>query len=578
MPAGNDQLLSHSWQQVPEADRASIFPVVRKIDTLSSNSYLISTPDAIILIDPGGLPEQAEQLASVIGEIRREQDRPVFVFLTHAHIDHFIGSQEVPAFAHPETVIFAAHESGAGILGRGDGGLTQADLLGVKVLPMTIGFPLLTADRSGQAGVLVDLRLANGAAVTVTDDRIEAGGVALPRERIAFGAGPALEILHTPGHSPDSICLRMGGLLFIGDILFAANPGIAGLRGWDQEALIRSLDGILAILCGGGVSYVCPGHGRVLPARDAVRVLSAVRTDALALANIAELNRERAAQAAAFAEDCMEQVNELFTVMAGRLYYVSYVMEELGETGEAERMDALIHSGTIDELLEAFTDFAEEHHRSRQVSIHLALKAAQVMMKLERSFRKDEISHIIDPTLVQRAGRLLSDYTTMMRGFSPPGEVSECDIVALVGALVTGLSVPSRSDEEVFASTDDDAAFVQILLARIGARPLLEDVAFSMEPLQGPLMASVDRDHLTDLLTYILEDLVGTGADHVVMNIRHSGRNIVLTVSGESGLLPTAEQRKTFRFLQGLCRRAGGSLEYKGEAETRQFVITIGPA
>src|SRR5208337_774913 len=321
------------------------------------------------------------------------------------------------------------------------------------------------------------------------------------------------------------ICLRLGGLLFIGDILFAANPGVAGMRGWDQAALIRSLDGILALLSGGGVSYVCPGHGRVIPLDDAIRVLSAVRTDALALANIAELNRDRAVQTAAFAEDCMEQVNELFTVMAGRLSYVSYVMEELGESDVAGRMESLINSDTIDELLKAFSDFAEEHHRHNRVPVHLALKAAQVVMKLERAFRKDELSPIIDPTLVQRAGRLLSDYTTMMRGFSPPGELSGCDIIALVEALVTGLSVSSCSDEEVFNSADDDAAFMQILLARIGTRPLLEDVAFSMEPMQGPLMASIDRDHFTDVLTYILEDLVGTGADHITITVQRDGRN-----------------------------------------------------
>ena len=120
-------------------------------------------------------------------------------------------------------------------------------------------------------------------------------------------------------------------------------------------------------------------------------------------------------------------------------------MEELGESDVAGRMESLINSDTIDELLKAFSDFAEEHHRDNRVPVHLALKAAQVVMKLERAFRKDELSHIIDPTLVQRAGRLLSDYTTMMRGFSPPGELSGCDIIALVEALVTGLSVSSCS-------------------------------------------------------------------------------------------------------------------------------------
>ena len=200
---------------------------------------------------------------------------------------------------------------------------------------------------------------------------------------------------------------------------------------------------MLALMDGGGITTVCPGHGRVVTAPDAARMLSAVRTDARALSDIAELNRERAEQAAAFAEDCMEQVNELFTIMAGRLYYVSYVMDELGESDMADRMGALIPGDAIDELLEAFTAFAEEHHRGEHVSIHLALKAGQVIAKLERTrSKRTNWSHIIDPTLVDRAGRLLSDYTTMFRGFNPPGELSECDLVPVIEAIVTGLSVP----------------------------------------------------------------------------------------------------------------------------------------
>ena len=76
MPGGNDTLTPLVWQPVPGADGARIYPLIRKIDTISSNSYLIATPDVLILIDPGGLAEQAEQLALVIGECRREQDRP----------------------------------------------------------------------------------------------------------------------------------------------------------------------------------------------------------------------------------------------------------------------------------------------------------------------------------------------------------------------------------------------------------------------------------------------------------------------------------------------------------------------
>jgi len=573
LPGGSDTLLPLVWQPVPGTGSARIYPLIRKIDTVSSNSYLIATPDVLILIDPGGLPEQAEQLSQVIGECRRERDRPVFVFLTHAHIDHFIGVVGVPAFACPETAVFAVQEQGAEALERGDAKLTQAEMLGKSLAPMKIALPLFPRAWEVNCDIPVSMAFPNGATITITYDRSGTVG-GLPHGRLEFGSGPALDIYHTPGHSPDSVCLRMGGLFFIGDILFAANPGIAGMYGWDQVALVQSLDRMLTRIDGGGITTVCPGHGRVVTATDAARMLSAVVTDARALSDIAELNRERAEQAAAFAEDCMEQVNELFTIMAGRLYYVSYVMDELGESDMADRMGALIPGDTIDELLEAFAAFAEEHHRGEHLSIHLALKAAQVIGKLGRAFRKEELVHIIDPTLVDRAGRLLSDYTTMFRGFNPPGERSGCSLVPVIEAIVTGLSVSSCSDEDMLSSADDDAAFLQVLLSRIGTRPLLEDVAFSFAAEDRFLPVFIDRDHFTDLVTYILEDLVGTGSDTVMLRVLRVDRHALVIISGNStpGASETPRKRS---FLAGLCARAGGTLTCTEDAGMRRFVISV---
>ncbi len=576
MPGGNDTLTPLAWQPVPGADGAFVYPFIRKIDTISSNSYLLATPDVLILIDPGGLPEQAEQLSLVVAECRRERDRPVFVFLTHAHIDHFTGVLGVPAFAFPETAVFAVQEQGAESLARGDGKMTQADLLGKTVPPMKAGLHLFPRGWEKDAGIPVTAAFPNGATVTVTYDRSGTGGE-LPFARLEFGSGPALEIFHTPGHSPDSICLRMGGLFFIGDILFAANPGIAGLCGWDQGALVRSLGSMLAVMDGGGISMVCPGHGRVVTQPDAVRMLSAVCRDARELSDIAELNRERAEHAAAFAEDCMEQVNELFTIMAGRLYYVSYVMDELGESDLADQTGTLIPGDTIDEILEAFSAFAEEHHHGGHVSIHLALKAGQVISRLERSFKKEELAHIIDPSLVNRAGRLLSDYMVMFRGFNPPRVLSGCPVAPVIEAIVTGLSVSSCSDEDLLSSADDDAAFLQILLARIGARPLLEDVAFSLACEDHSLFVSVDRDHFSDLVTYILEDLVGTGSDNITIRVEQVTGGVFVIISGNTLSRPEAVPRKR-GFLSGLCERAGGRLTCTEEAGTRRFTISLGSA
>jgi len=315
----------------------------------------------------------------------------------------------------------------------------------------------------------------------------------------------------------------------------------------------------------------------VIPAADALRMLAAVRADARSLDNIAEMEPDRAARTAAFAGDCMEQVNEIFTIMSGRLQYVSFILDELGESGIADQSSTLIRGDVIDELLEAFHNFAEEQRKGLDVPIHRVLKAGQVIAKLERTFNRDELPAIIDPSLVRRAGRLLSDYITMLRGFTPPSECSDCDLNTLTESVVTVLTVPPFTDDEVLSSADDDAAFSRILLARIGTPPLLADVEVTVLSEADPVQVCIDHEHFTDLLTYILEDLVGTGADRIEISTRHTGRNAIVTVAGNGPSSGTLRERRTWRFLQGLAERTGGSLTFHELEGKHQFEF-IAPA
>jgi glyoxylase-like metal-dependent hydrolase (beta-lactamase superfamily II) len=547
---------------------ALIYPLIRKADTVSSNSYLVRTPAAVVLIDPGGLPEQAAHLASIAKEARADKDRPLVVILTHAHVDHYLAALSVPALADPKIAVVAVQEYGAEALESADRRVTQADVLGQDIAPMRIDLHLLGAAGGDETGRPVRKTYANGAAVTVVREQPDFG---LEHERIVFEGGFSLDVYHTPGHSPDSCCIRIGGLLFIGDLLFAANPGIAGITGWDQEALVRSLTGIQALLSRGGIAAICPGHGWTLTAEDGARMLGAVQRDARGLTGIAELDQDRARQTAAFAEDCMEQVNELFTVMAGRIFYVSHVMDELGESDIAAGLHALIRSDAIDDLLDAFAAFATEYHSGRHVPLHLALKGGQVIGKIQRSFDQNELAEIIDPGVVQRAERLLGDYTTMLRGFSPPRDIAVHDLRALLETCITSHTVRSCSDDDLLASADDDAAFGRLLLARIGMPPLLADIAVTLDAGIETLTVAVDRDRFTDLMTYLLEDLVGTGAGAIAVNAGGEGDAAVVVISGDCG------GGRPRRFLFWLCERAGGTLNLIETAGTRRFTIRFAP-
>ena len=373
------------------------------------------------------------------------------------------------------------------------------------------------------------------------------------------------------------MCLRIGRLLFIGDVLFAANPGIAGLCGWDQKALLGSLTGIQQIIADGGIDWVCPGHGRLISAPDALHTLQTLQKEAYQLENIAEFNAERAAQVAACADDCMEQVNELFTIMSGRLGYVSYVMEELGEAGIAEQMTGLIKSDVIDELLDAFRSFSVDHHTAERVSIHLALKAGQVMGKLERSFTKDDLAHIIDPTLVTRAEHLLSDYTTMLRGFCPPDNRCECDMNRSLTELVRDLSCSRCSDEDLLSSAEDDTTFIRLLLSRIGSQPLLSDIDLSMDLNPTGRTALVDRDLFLDLIIYIFEDLVGMGATRITLTTGRSESGITVRIAGNTGPFVHAGNTPAKGFLFRLAARAGGVLSLQDADGIRSYTVTFAP-
>ncbi len=72
-----------------------------------------------------------------------------------------------------------------------------------------------------------------------------------------------LKVIHTPGHSPGSVCLELQGTdvpkIFSGDTLFHQSIGRADLWGGDGDKLIRSIKDRLMIL--DGDIEVFPGHG-----------------------------------------------------------------------------------------------------------------------------------------------------------------------------------------------------------------------------------------------------------------------------------------------------------------------------
>jgi glyoxylase-like metal-dependent hydrolase (beta-lactamase superfamily II) len=70
-----------------------------------------------------------------------------------------------------------------------------------------------------------------------------------------------LDVIHTPGHSPGSVCfhLKDHGMLFSGDTLFQSSIGRTDLWGGSFEEIMESITGRLMRL--DDRVRVVPGHG-----------------------------------------------------------------------------------------------------------------------------------------------------------------------------------------------------------------------------------------------------------------------------------------------------------------------------
>jgi glyoxylase-like metal-dependent hydrolase (beta-lactamase superfamily II) len=106
------------------------------------------------------------------------------------------------------------------------------------------------------------VRKATGAPVMVGEREVR-----IPEERIdgRLADGDELRVgsiriavLHTPGHTPGSISLRVGRAVITGDTLFDGGPGKTAATG-DLETILESIDAKLLPLP--DATVVMPGHG-----------------------------------------------------------------------------------------------------------------------------------------------------------------------------------------------------------------------------------------------------------------------------------------------------------------------------
>lgn len=188
---------------------------VRKliVGPLEANCYILWDEESkeAVVIDPGGEEER------ILKAIRRNSLKVIYIVDTHAHIDHIEANDFIREKTNAPLLI---HSADVSLLEDLEANLSTMMGNSKAFLPPT--------------GVLKD------------EDKIKVGRF-------------HLQILHTPGHTPGSICLYVDNKLFTGDTLFAGGIGRTDFPRSSLKQLQESIQ--KKILKFPSEVVVYPGHG-----------------------------------------------------------------------------------------------------------------------------------------------------------------------------------------------------------------------------------------------------------------------------------------------------------------------------
>jgi glyoxylase-like metal-dependent hydrolase (beta-lactamase superfamily II) len=542
----------------------AIYPYIRKIDIMSSNSYIISGVDQIALIDPGGLAEQIDHLEEVIKGLQNELFRPVVVYLTHVHMDHWVQLKQGRDHKILGGAALAVQTTGAKALEKQDCGITLSALLGRQMIRVPVDLKLL-APHDLSLGGERHVHLEGWTYEYAMKSMEVAPGLMIHSQAIPLGDGDFLEIYHTPGHSPDSICMQIGSLLIVGDLFFAPNPGMAGAYGWSREDLLLSIQKVLWILENKNIQVCLSGHGRHIDSWTARKTLEVMYNDATSLQNIEEITPQWAKRTAAYAFDLMTEMERISTIIAGRLAFIAHVLGELGEETEAEEMRALLDPSLLDNLFNDFHDFAAALREGKKPDIEFVHKAGQIVGKLEKLFERKLLGSVMDQSLLGRAGRLINDYSMTYRGFRPPYYVSYEDVNRVVGDVMEQVvHVPYDEGAILMAESAED--YLAALKTRIAHVNLFENVGFTFEADHQRPFARMDRERFSDSLIDIFERFAGVGSKWIKVTTSQNDDWTLIRISGSSSAdaHPLYRARRFFERNLALC---GGLLQISQEGE-----------
>lgn len=179
---------------------------------MGENTYLLGDESSgkCAIIDPGAT------LSDILSRVKKRNLTVEYIILTHGHADH-IGT--VKKLKEETNAKIVAHEN-------------ERELLIDRKKNLSVRFPC--GPQEFEADVYVK-----------------------DKDKLAIG-DLKITFMHTPGHTPGGMCVKVGNRMFTGDTLFAGSIGRTDFYGGDFKQMNKSLSK-LANQDENIIIY--PGHG-----------------------------------------------------------------------------------------------------------------------------------------------------------------------------------------------------------------------------------------------------------------------------------------------------------------------------
>ena len=165
------------------------------------NTYILSQDNNAVVIDPG------YESDAIVDHLNDNDLTLKAILLTHGHFDHVGAVKELAAETGCPVYIHAAEAT---------------------LPPMMTAGPLYYTHTYAEGDTLTPI------------------------------PGMELKVLHTPGHTPGSVCLLWGDQMFSGDTLFEGSCGRVDFPGSSPQQMKESLHRLASLQA---EYHVHPGHG-----------------------------------------------------------------------------------------------------------------------------------------------------------------------------------------------------------------------------------------------------------------------------------------------------------------------------